>query len=157
MANLGSVYMSSGNDAAALPRFREALERLTRFLGPDHPDVASVWTGEAGALLHLGRADEAEAAARRGLEIRLAKFPETSIPVSLSRLRLGEILTARKRYPEADDQLRRAADNLKAVGAGGEAFWRRAVKARIELDNAWGKPAAAHAEKELLGAESAPK
>ncbi|HEX4440247.1 MAG TPA: serine/threonine-protein kinase, partial [Thermoanaerobaculia bacterium] len=103
MANLASVYMSSGNDAAALPKFRDGLVRLEKFLGPDHPDVASVLTSEAGALLHLGRLDEAEAVVRRALAIRVAKFPESSVPIALTRMRLGQILTAKKHYPEADE------------------------------------------------------
>jgi eukaryotic-like serine/threonine-protein kinase len=150
MANLGSVYMSSGNDAAALPKFQEALERLTRFLGPDHPDVASVLTGESGALLHLGRLDEAEAVARRALGIRLAKFPPTSVPVALTRLRLGQILTAKRRYADADAELRVAAENFTAAGPAGESFRKNAIKARIELYTAWGKPGEAAAQQALL-------
>ena len=150
MANLGSVYMGAGNDAAALVKFQEARDRLTKFLGPDHPDVASVWTGEAGALQHLGRLDEAEAAARRSLAIRLAKFPDTSIPVSLSRLRLGQILTAKKNYAHADELLRQAADNFAAAGEGGAHFRRNAIKARIDLYQAWGKKAEASAQQALL-------
>jgi serine/threonine protein kinase/Tfp pilus assembly protein PilF len=150
LANLGAVYMASGNDAAALPKFQEALERMTKFLGPDHPDVAAVRTGEAGALMNLGRLDEAEASARRALAIRTAKLPETSIPVSLSRLRLGQILTKKKRYAEADALLRQAAENLATAGAGADRFRRNAIKARIELYQAWGKPAQARAQEALL-------
>jgi len=150
MANLGAVYMASGNDAAALPKFQEARERLTKFLGPDHPDVAAVWNGEAGALLHLVRLDEAEAAARRALAIRMAKHSETSIPVSLSRLRLGQVLTAKKRYPEADALLRQAAENLTAAGDGAADFRTNAIKARVALYDAWGKKAESQAQQALL-------
>ena len=152
-ANLASVYASSGNDPAALPKFREAREKLVRFLGPDHPDVAAVLTSEAGALMRLGRLDEAEATVQQALRIRRAKFPETSIPVSLSRLRLGQILTAEKRYPEADAELRAAAANLAAAGAD-NTFRQNAIKARIALYDAWGKKAEARAQEALL-AESA--
>jgi serine/threonine protein kinase/lipopolysaccharide biosynthesis regulator YciM len=155
MANLGSVYMSSGNDAAALPMFQQARERLTKFQGPDHPDLASVWIGEAGALMHLGRLDEAEAAARRAMAIRMAKFPETSIPVALARLRLGQILTKQKRYAEADGLLRQAADSLTAAGAGATAYRTNAIKARVELYTAWGKTADAQAQQALLAAGAA--
>ena len=150
LANLGSVYMSSGNDAAAMPKFQEGLERLTKFLGPDHPDVAAVMNGEAGALLHLGRLDEAEMVARRVLAIRLGKFPETSIQVALTRLRLGEILTAKKRYAEADGLLRQAADSLAAAGPGADEQRKRAIKARVALYEKWGKPAEAQAQEALL-------
>ena len=70
------------------------------------------------------------------MTIRTAKFPETSIPVSLSRLRLGQILTKKKRYAEADGLLRQAADNLNAAGAGATAYRTNAIKARVELANA---------------------
>jgi tetratricopeptide (TPR) repeat protein len=150
MANLGSVYSSSGNHAAALPMYRDSLERLTKFLGPDHPDVAAVLAGQAGALMNLGRLDEAETVARRALAIRTAKFPETSIPVSISRYRLGHILTKKRRYAEADALLRQAAENLTAAGAGADRFRRNAIKARIELYQAWGKPAQARELETLL-------
>jgi len=159
-ANLATVYGASGNDAAALPKFQEAQERLTKFLGPDHPDVASVLTGKAGCLMRLGRLDEAEAAARQGLAIRIAKFPDKSIPVSLSRLRLGQILTAEKRYAEADALLRQASDNFAAGGAAAATFRVNAIKARVELYQAWGKTAEAQAQQALLadgGAKTAAK
>ena len=148
-ANLGSVYAASGNDTAALPKLREGREKMTKFLGPGHPDVAAVLTNEGGALMRLGRLDEAEAAVRLSLEIRLAKFPETSIPVALSRLRLGQVLTAEKRYPEADNELRIAAENL-AAGNADEMHRQRAIKARIALYDAWGKKAEARAQEALL-------
>ncbi|HEY1250897.1 MAG TPA: serine/threonine-protein kinase [Thermoanaerobaculia bacterium] len=156
MANLGSVYMNTGNDAAALEKFQEAITGLTKFSGPDHPDVAAVLTGEAGALLHLGRLDEAEAAARRALAIRLAKFDAKSVPVSLTRLRLGQILTAKKSYAQADEMLRLAVDGLTASGAGAETYRTNAIKARVALYQAWGKPEEARAQEELLAA-NAPK
>jgi tetratricopeptide (TPR) repeat protein len=149
-ANLATVYGASGNDDAALPKFEEAQARLTKFLGPDHPDVGSVLTGKAGCLMRLGRLDEAEAAARQGLAIRAAKFPDTSIPVSLSRLRLGQILTAEKRYADADPLLRQASDNLAAAGAAAATFRVNAIKARVALYDAWGKPALARAQQALL-------
>ena len=154
-ANLGSVYAASGNDTAALPKFEQARVLLTKFEGPDHPDVAAVLTSEAGALMRLGRLNEAEAAVKKGLQIRLAKFPEVSIPVALSRLRLGQVLTAEKRYPEADEQLRTAEKSLAAAGAD-ETFRRNAIKARIALYDAWGKKSEARALEALLAGGTAP-
>ncbi|HYX21683.1 MAG TPA: hypothetical protein VFA98_12635, partial [Thermoanaerobaculia bacterium] len=101
--------------------------------------------------------DEAEAAARAGLRIRLAKFPTTSIPVSLSRLRLGQILTAKKRYAEADAELRVSADQLASAGAAAATFHRNAIKARVELYQAWGRPAEAAAQQALLAPEAGAK
>jgi hypothetical protein len=83
----------------------------------------------------------------------LAKFPDTSVPVSLARLRLGQVLTAKKRYPQADELLRLAATNLTAAGAAATAFTRNVIKARVDLYTAWGKPAEASAQKALLAEE----
>jgi eukaryotic-like serine/threonine-protein kinase len=150
LANLGAVYGASGNDAAALPKYQEALERLTKFLGPDHPDVAQALVGEAGCLQRLGKLDEAEAAARRALQIRLAKFEDKSIPVSMARMRLGQILTAKKRYSESDGLLALAAVNLSKERGPSDTSTRNAIKARIELYQAWGKLAEAQAQQALL-------
>ncbi len=154
LANLGSVYWAQGNDAASLEKYQEAEVRLTRFLGPDHPDVASVLVGKAGALMRLGRLDEAEAAARRGLAIRTAKFEDASFPVALARLRLGQVLAAKKRYPEADALMRAAAESLIKERGAADTFAKRAITARAELYRAWGKPAEAKAQEALLAADA---
>jgi eukaryotic-like serine/threonine-protein kinase len=156
LANLGSVYWAQGNDAASLEKYQEAEVRLTRFLGADHPDVASVLVGKAGALMRLGRLDEAEAAARRGLAIRTAKFEDSSFPVSLARLRLGQVLAAKKRYPEADTLVGAAEESLIKERGAADTFAKRAITARVELYKAWGKPAEAKAQEALL-AENAAK
>jgi serine/threonine-protein kinase len=156
LANLGTVYWSQKNYAAALEKYQEAVPRLTKFLGPEHPDIASVLVGEAGALLGLGRLDEAEAAARRGLQIRLAKFDAKSFPVALAHLRLGQILTVKKKYAEADGLLRSAAESIIAARGTSDSFTRSAITARVELYRAWGKPAEARAQEALL-ADGGPK
>jgi serine/threonine protein kinase len=154
LANLGAVYWAQGNDAASLEKYQEAEVRLTRFLGADHPDVASVLVGKAGALMRLGRLDEAEAAARRGLAIRRAKFEDGSFPVALARLRLGQVLAAKKRYPEADALVGAAEESLIKERGAADTFAKRAITARAELYKAWGKPAQAKAQEALLAADA---
>jgi serine/threonine protein kinase len=150
VANLGTVYFMQGNDAAAIPKFEEAAAKLSRFLGPDHPDVASVLIGEANALLRVGRLEEAETLARRGLKIRLAKFDAGSPPVAGGRFRLGRILTARKKFAEADELLRQAAESFTASAGASDPNTQNVVKARIELYRAWGKTAELSAQESLL-------
>ena len=154
LANLGAVYWAQGNDAASLEKYQEAEVRLTRFLGADHPDVASALVGKAGALMRLGRLDEAEAAARRGLAIRTAKFEDASFPVALARLRLGQVLAAKKRYPEADALVGAAEESLIKERGAADTFAKRAITARAELYKAWGKPAQAKAQEALLAADA---
>jgi tetratricopeptide (TPR) repeat protein len=150
VANLATIYFMQGNDAAAIPRYEEATEKLARFLGPEHPDVASVLIGRANCLLRVGRLDEAEALARKGLAIRLAKFDAGSPPVALGRFRLGRILTARKKFAEADELLREAARSFTASAGPSDPNTQNVVKARIELYRAWGKPTDLSAQQALL-------
>ncbi len=154
-ANLGTVYWASGNDAAAIPKFEEAAAKLARFLGPDHPDVASTLLTLSMSLLRVGRLEEAETMARRALAIRTAKFDASSAPVASNRLRLGQVLTARKKYAEADELLRQAAEVFARTGPSAKNA-QDAIKARMDLYRAWGKPAQAKAQEALL-AESAAK
>ncbi|HTO76850.1 MAG TPA: serine/threonine-protein kinase [Thermoanaerobaculia bacterium] len=155
LANLGTVYWAQKDYAASLAKYEEAQIRLTRFLGPDHPDVASVMIGKAGSLMRLGRLDEAEAAARRGLAIRTAKFDDGSMPVALARLRVGEILTAKKKFADAEPLVRAAEDSLIKSRGAADTFSKRAITARAELYKAWGKPAEAKAQEALLAADAA--
>jgi serine/threonine protein kinase len=155
LANLATVYWAEGNDTASLARFEEAETRLSRFLGPDHPDVGSVLIGKARVLMRLGRLDEADAAARRGVAIRTAKFDKASIPVALANLRLGQILTAKKRYSDADALLRVAAESLAASRGISDPVARDAIKAREELYRSWGKTAEAQAQQALLDQSTA--
>ncbi len=148
-ANLATVYWASGNDAAAIPKFEEAAAKLARFLGPDHPDVASTLLTLSMSLLRVGRLEEAETMARRALAIRTAKFDAASAPVASNRLRLGQVLTARKKYPEADELLRQAAEVFARSGPSTRNA-QDAIKARVDLYRAWGKPAEAKAQEALL-------
>jgi serine/threonine protein kinase len=155
IANLGTVYFMEGNDAAAIPKFDEAVEKLSRFLGPDHPDVASVLIAKANSLLRVGRLEEAESLARRGLKIRVAKFDAKSPPVAGARYRLGKILTARKKFAEADELLRHAAETFTAIGGASDPNTQNVVQARVDLYRAWGKPAELAAQEALLSPASA--
>ena len=156
-ANLGTVYWADGNDAAAIPKFEEALEKLTRFLGPDHPDVAATLLTLSNSLLRTGsRLDEAETMARRGLKIRIAKFEESSVPTAGARLRLGQLLVAKKKYAEADELLRKSAEVFtKETGPSGPNT-QLAIKARIELYQKLGRTAEARAQEALLAQAAKP-
>jgi eukaryotic-like serine/threonine-protein kinase len=154
-ANLGTVYWASGNDAAAIPKFEEAAAKLARFLGPDHPDVATTLLTLSMSLQRVGRLEEAETIAGRGLAIRSAKFEASSAPVASARLRLGQTLTARKKYPEADALLRQAAEVFVAGKDPSTKNAQETIKARMELYRAWGRPAEAKAQETLL-AQAAP-
>ena len=104
----------------------------------------------SNSFLRAGRLEEAERMARQGLKIRMAKFDASSVPVAGARIRLGQVLLARKKYAEADGLLRQAAEVLmKETGPSGQNT-QLAIQTRVELYKAWGKPAEAKAQEALL-------
>ena len=77
--------------------------------------------------------------------------------MALARLRLGQILTAKKQYAEADGLLTLAADNLSKERGPADTYTKNAIKARVELYQAWGKLAQAQAQQALLADDAAKK
>src|SRR5207253_7893014 len=76
LANTATVYMMSGNLEAAGRTYPEAVERLSRKLGPDHPDVAHVRTGMGENLIKQKKYAQAEPVLLRALEVRIKAFGE---------------------------------------------------------------------------------
>ena len=71
-ANVATVHKLAGNLPAAEKAYPEALERLTKKLGPEHPDVGLTLLGYGDTLRMEKKYAEAEAPLRRAVEI-LAK------------------------------------------------------------------------------------
>jgi serine/threonine-protein kinase len=61
---LAMLRMLRRDYAGAVPMAREVLDRFTKTLGPDHPDTLTAKNNLAYALMHAGRAAEAEALLR---------------------------------------------------------------------------------------------
>jgi tetratricopeptide (TPR) repeat protein/predicted Ser/Thr protein kinase len=64
---LAMLRMLRRDYAGAVPMAREVLDRFTKTLGPDHPDTLTAKNNLAYALLHAGRAAEAETLLRDAL------------------------------------------------------------------------------------------
>jgi hypothetical protein len=69
LANFATVQKISGNLAAAEKTYPEAIERLTKKLGPDHPDVGLVLLGYGDTLRLQKKFAEAEAPMLRAAAI----------------------------------------------------------------------------------------
>ena len=55
LANVGTVYRRAGNDEASVKNYREAVERLSQKLGPEHLDVGTLLRGMGDSLRKLGK------------------------------------------------------------------------------------------------------
>ena len=72
LANVATVHKLAGNFPAAEKAYPEAIERLSRKLGPEHPDVGLTLLGYGDTLRLEKKYAEAEAPLRRSVEL-LAK------------------------------------------------------------------------------------
>ncbi|MEO5818686.1 MAG: serine/threonine-protein kinase [Gemmatimonadaceae bacterium] len=101
---LGESEISHGELDAAEAHFNEVVSDAQRLLGPVHPFVALGLRGIARVALERGRPDSAEASARRALALLGKMRPNHRYLLGVKRT-LGEALTARGRYKEADSLL----------------------------------------------------
>ena len=68
--NLASLYHAQGNYAQAEPLYRRALAILTKAVGPEHPNVATMLGNYADLLRKMDRDSEAEKMEARAQAIR---------------------------------------------------------------------------------------
>lgn len=92
--------------------FEQVLVYADSLWGPDHPRTGDQLSSYFRPLLNLGRLDEAEAAARRALEIRLATVGESHWRTAMERQKVAEALLARGETDRALPLLEVAWDGL---------------------------------------------
>ena len=87
-----------------------------------------------------GRADEAEKLLREAVRIRTENMPETHFLRATANGALGELLTAQKRFPEAEPFLLRSHESLKRSQTANSPRTRLALQRLVNLYEAWNKP-----------------
>jgi len=100
MANVASTYIALGRQKEAIPLLREAVDRQKAVLGESNPKTLTAMSNLAFALEDLKQYDEAEATARRVVEVRRrANFED---PESWSQINnLATMLVSRGKAAEA--------------------------------------------------------
>ena len=101
LANIGTVYQRAKNDEAAVKNYREAVERLSATLGPEHPDVGTVLAGMGYSLRKLGKYPESEASLKRALDIQVKALGEGNAWTQRSIKGLVALYTEWKKPAEA--------------------------------------------------------
>lgn len=128
-ANLVTFLYSSGRLEEAAEEGRKAQALLESFLPEKHPFLAVNLNTLARVLMDLGRLDEAEDVARRGMDLAYARFGESQQTLSYVAT-LANILAANGKVAEAQNLARAAADKM-VQDLGNEAD--RALLARETL------------------------
>jgi tetratricopeptide (TPR) repeat protein len=99
---------------------------------------------ELGLIFNkIGRSREAEKYLRDALEIRTRLLPAGNPLIAVSEGALGECLTTKKRYAEAEPFLQRSYTIIKTVQGDRSAGTLEAIRRMVTLYQAWGRPAEA--------------
>ncbi len=142
MSNLAVAYQEAGRLSEALPLFEEALARRRSLRGPEHPQTLRSINYLARAYL-VNHPDWAEPILREALAIHDKKDPDDWRTFETRSL-LGASLLAQKKYAEAEPELLRGHEGLKAREAKIPAPSRKVlietVDRLIQLYDAWQKP-----------------
>jgi tetratricopeptide (TPR) repeat protein len=140
--NLGWLLYDRGEfDSAVVAAQRVLASRAT--MGDEHPAIGSTLVLLGQSQLRLNRVAEAEASVRDALRVRSASLPRTHWLVASTESALGEVLTARRRFAEAERLLLGALERLRTQ-RGEDAEATVSTRARlVALYERWGKGAEA--------------
>ncbi len=119
LANVVTFLYSAGRLEEAAEEGRRTQTILESFLPERHPFLAANLNTLASVLAELGRLDEAESVARKGLDIAYASFGETQQTLSYLAT-LAHVLTVNGKAAEAE-VLARAATSKMTGDLGPEA------------------------------------
>jgi serine/threonine protein kinase len=141
--NLARIYFEEGKFADAEPLFRKVLEGRRRVLGPQHPLTTQVLRSLAELLQKLGKYAEGESMAREALHNLEKTNPESWGRFHLQSV-LGAILTAEKRYAEAEPLLVSGYDGMvqrmATIPDPDKPEVVEAANWAVQLYRAWGRP-----------------
>ena len=127
------------DEAEALSR--QALELWVRVLGPGNRSVAAGLPRLASILARQGRFEEADQLYREALSIRIALGQGQTVVMAEARRLYGRALIARRRFPDAEEQLLESLAILeRAFSDPDHPNTRDTRRALMELYAAWGKP-----------------
>jgi tetratricopeptide (TPR) repeat protein/tRNA A-37 threonylcarbamoyl transferase component Bud32 len=105
-----------------------------------HPQLSQVLTALGLAIMHSGRALEAESLLREAITIGPGSLPAGPVQIALAESALGECLTALMRFTEAESLLTGAWTTIGARQTVSKAVRERALNRLINLYESWGKP-----------------
>jgi tetratricopeptide (TPR) repeat protein len=108
MMSKAHAYAKIGDFQAAELQLLKAKDLAEKKLGKEHKNYFFIIQNLAAQYCRQNRHEEAEPLIRETLEIQKAKKGEESIEVGLMRLALGDVLSAREEFREAEEHLSQA-------------------------------------------------
>jgi tetratricopeptide (TPR) repeat protein len=123
-ASAAEALRSAGYSDRALPLYRKAHAIYEKFLGPEHPRVASLWSQEGLIEMSEGKLSTAEHSMLKAISLLKKGCPDCVVEMSVAQNNLGLLRLKQKRYHEADESLSQAMDmREKFSAASPELAW----------------------------------
>jgi eukaryotic-like serine/threonine-protein kinase len=140
--NRAELAARRGDAARSVGMYRKALDMYQTAFGTDNPRVAFPLAGLGGALMDLGRLDDAERRLRQALALRLSGLSADDLMIAETRTALGRCLLLQHRYEEADSLLQKAYRRLSAGRGRSHETTQEALKYLISAFEQTGNPLA---------------
>ena len=139
LTSLALTYYYEGRYDMAEQNARKALQIVTpRFKDSNYDAAVSTMLGRL--LCRTGRFAEGDSLMRHGLAIVDARAPKQSNVRGVTLGSLGECLSTRKQYSEAEPLLKESYEILKAIHVPQSPVLEEARQRLVSLYDAWGKP-----------------
>jgi tetratricopeptide (TPR) repeat protein len=104
-SNAAEAHRANGHFDRALPLYRKSHAIYERFLGPNHPRVASTLSQEGLMALYDGKYSIAEQTIQRAISILKQHCPDCLVELAVAENNLGLLRLKQKRYQEAGEVL----------------------------------------------------
>jgi serine/threonine protein kinase len=137
------VNYLAGHYSEALTQIDQVLQNYHQHSSPKYISFATALTVQGLILNKLGRSDEGERILREAVKLREENLPSNHFMSAMTKGALGEVLTTRKNFPEAETLLRESYEALKVSQAGDNQRMLTAKRRLAELYTAQDKPALA--------------
>jgi tetratricopeptide (TPR) repeat protein len=107
-ATAAEALRSASHADRALPLYRKAHAIYEKFLGPEHPRVASLWSQEGLIEMAEGKLSTAEQSMLKAIALLKKSCPNCVVELAVAQNNLGLLRLRQKRYKDADDSLSQA-------------------------------------------------
>jgi non-specific serine/threonine protein kinase/serine/threonine-protein kinase len=138
--NMGILLKAQGKLEEAESYLREALDASRRVRGDDYPGTLVTVINMGALLLDQGKFEEAEVLLAPAIEAARRVLPREHVLTGGLALYRGSAMVALGRYAEAEVELLEAHDILSAAFGADQDRTQKAVRALVDLYEAWGKP-----------------
>ena len=139
-AEKGNALIKKGSYEEAEEMFYQVLEMDRKFLGENHPYIATTLNNLGGLQVNKEAYEEAEQSFREAISVFKKTFPENHWQIANANSLLGGCLSKLRKYSQAEKLVVEGYSIVKKQFGASHRRTQAALKRIIELYEAWEKP-----------------